>query len=97
MAVYQIIDLEVREPGLYAEYTSRVRSIVEGHGGRYLVRGGSVRAATGGWEPGRLVVIEFDDLESLQSCYASAQYRRIASLRERSTRSKTVIVEGIAE
>jgi len=97
MSIYQIIDLQVRDPDLYDQYVSRVRPIVEQHGGRYLVRGGQVRAATGGWAPGRLVVIEFDDLESLQDCYASTQYRKIAFLREQSTRSKTVIVEGIAE
>ena len=94
--VYQIIDIDVLRPASYERYLQRVEAIVRRHGGRYLVRGGRVQAATGGWVPGRLVVIEFDALEDLQGCYDSAEYREIAPLREESTRSRTVVVEGIA-
>jgi uncharacterized protein (DUF1330 family) len=94
--VYQIIDIDVLQPTIYGRYLDRVEAVVSRHGGRYLVRGGRVRSATGGWVPGRIVIIEFDDMESLQGCYASAEYREIALLREQSTRSRTVIVEGIA-
>jgi uncharacterized protein (DUF1330 family) len=43
-----------------------------------------------------LLVIEFDSLEGLQTCFASEEYREIAPLRERSTRSRSIIVEGAA-
>jgi uncharacterized protein (DUF1330 family) len=93
--VYQIIDLEVCHPQTYERYVRQVAEIVTKHGGRYLARGGKVLAATGGWQPGRLVVIEFDDMDKLEACYGSPEYRRIGPLREGSTRSKMVVVEGI--
>jgi uncharacterized protein (DUF1330 family) len=95
--IYQIIDLEILDAVRYAEYVNRVSEIVRAHGGRYLVRGGKVHAASADWQPGRIVVIAFEDPEALQRCYASTEYRQIAPLREQSTRSKAVVVEGLTE
>jgi len=96
MAVYMIADLEVIDSEMYGQYMERVRPIVLSHGGRYLVRGGRVLPLAGDWRPERLLVIEFDSLEGLQTCFASEEYREIAPLRERSTRSRSIIVEGAA-
>lgn len=94
--VYQILDIEVLQPETYARYVQQVAAVVRQHGGRYLVRGGKVLGIGGDWNPGRLVVIEFDSLENLQSCFGSDEYRQIAPLREQATRSKAVIVEGFS-
>jgi len=95
VTVYQIIDLEVHNPDLYARYVDKVSAIVQKHGGCYLARGGKVTALGGDWQPARLVLIEFESLEKLQQCYASPEYQAITPLRERSTRSKAIIVEGV--
>ena len=95
--VYQIIDIEIHDTALYEEYVKRAGVIVRSHGGRYLVRGGKVHRASGGWTPGRIVVIAFDSPEALEGCYASPEYRQIAHLREQSTHSRAVVVEGMEE
>ena len=95
MMVYQVIDLDVHDPGLYAGYVARVADIVQRYGGRYLVRGGQVISLGGDWHPKRLVIIEFESLERLQQCYASSEYQTIAHLREQSSQSKAIIVEGV--
>ena len=42
-----ITDLEIHDTEVFAEYQARFPSIIERHGGRYLVRGGDVRVISG--------------------------------------------------
>jgi uncharacterized protein (DUF1330 family) len=92
--VYQILDLDVHDPALYAQYTAPVTEIIHHYGGKYLVRGGKIHSASG-WEPKRIVVITFESAERLQACYASPEYRAIIHLRRQSSTSKSVVVEGV--
>jgi uncharacterized protein (DUF1330 family) len=94
MPVYMIIDITIREHDLYSRYVEGVAEIVEKHGGRYLVRGGKVTALSGNWIPERIIVIEFQTLEQLRRCFRSAEYLALAPLRERSTDSRAIVVEG---
>ena len=95
MPVYQIVDLDIHNPELYARYVNSVADIVRLYCGRYLVRGGKVIQMNGDWHPQRLVVIEFENIEKLSQCYASPEYREIAPLREQSSRSNSIVVEGV--
>lgn len=95
MPVYMIIDITVKESKTYDEYIEKVKPILESHGGRYLVRGGKVTSGVGDWNPERIVIIEFGDMKLLQDCFKSNEYKEIAALRESSTLSRTIIVEGI--
>ncbi len=96
MVVYAIIEITIADNETYAAYVKSVRSIVEQHHGRYLVRGGTVTSLSGDWRPERLVVIEFPSSTDLRRCFCSPEYQHIASLRERSTTSKAVMVEGFS-
>ena len=96
MPVYLIADLEIHDPKAYAQYTDQAQQIIARHRGRYLVRGGSVTPLSGNWHPERVVVIAFDSMEQLRACFASPKYRAIAPLREGSTTSRSIIVEGYA-
>jgi len=94
---YLVADIEVLDAKTYAEYIQAAQPIVLQYGGRYLVRGGKVLPVAGDWRPARLLVIEFDSLTRLQSCFSSEAYKQIAPLRLSSTRSRSVVVEGVAE
>ena len=94
MPVYLIIDITVIDQDVYEEYVERVPAVVEQYGGRYLVRGGEVAVLTGDWHPQRIVVVEFDSSEQVQAFYASAEYQALAPLREQSTNSRAILVEG---
>lgn len=94
MPAYMIVDVEVHDAEAYAEYVRQVPPIIRRFGGRYLVRGGQVTRLAGDWNPGRMILIEFPDVEALRACLASDAYRRIAPLRERSTTSRAVVVES---
>jgi uncharacterized protein (DUF1330 family) len=79
---------------MYSRYIDAARPVVESFGGRYLVRGGQVLTLAGGWHPERIVVIEFSSMDKMRACFASPDYLRLAPLRERSTTSKAIAVEG---
>ena len=44
------------------------------YGGRYLVRGGEVVALAGGWQPERIVVLEFESSDQAQDYLTSPEY-----------------------
>ncbi len=94
VAVYMILEIEVVDAETYGEYAAQAPATVEQYGGRYLVRGGAVTPLAGGWEPQRLVVIEFPTMERFNEWLNSPEYRAIAPLRERSTNGKVIVVEG---
>ena len=94
MSVYVIIDITVIDQGLYEEYVARVPAVVEQYGGRYLVRGGEVMALAGDWQPERIVVLEFESSDQAQEYLTSPEYLALASLRQKSTTSRAIIVPG---
>jgi uncharacterized protein (DUF1330 family) len=90
-----IVEIEVKAERVYAEYVDKVRAIVEKHGGRYRVRGGSVTPLSGDWNPERMIVIEFESAEQVRRCLGSPEYLELAPLREQSTVSRGIVVDGI--
>jgi uncharacterized protein (DUF1330 family) len=92
--VYLIAEVEVVNPERYARYAERVPAIIEKYGGRYLVRGGQVSPMSGHWDPQRLIVMEFESAEQLKRCFTSPEYLEILPLREQSTASRAIVVEG---
>jgi uncharacterized protein (DUF1330 family) len=89
-----IIEIEVKDAERYAGYVAQVRRIVEQYGGRYLVRGGRITPLSGNWNPERIVVIEFENAEQIKRCFTSPEYLDLAPLREQSTASRAIVVEG---
>ena len=96
MPVYMIVEpVEVKDQKMYGEYIQKVPAIVEKFGGTYLVRGGEATVVSGQWKPGRLIVIKFDSKERFHAWWNSPEYRAVAPLRERSTRTNAIVVEGV--
>lgn len=93
---YIIAEVEVTDPTLFEQYRAGVPPTVAAHGGRYLVRGGAMTPAEGDWHPKRLIVLEFPDLKAAKAWHESAAYAPLKAMRERSARTKMVIVEGAA-
>ena len=95
MAAYVIADVEVIDSAKFREYGNQVPAIVEEYGGKYLVRGGAVEKAEGNWEPNRMVVIEFKNMEQLKNWYHSQGYDGPMQLRHQSANSNVLFVEGV--
>lgn len=94
MSVYAIIEIRIKNKDMYYEYVEKVKPIIEKYKGRYLVRGGKITTLFGDWNPERIIIIKFPSIEEVNLCFGSEAYGRIAGLRENSTITKSIIVEG---
>lgn len=91
---YAIAEINVTDPNAYEKYLHAVTPVVSHFGGKYLVRAGTVVPLEGEAPTGRVVVIEFPSLATAKSFESSAEYRAIAPLRQRASRSRLFLVEG---
>lgn len=94
MAAYVIAEVDVTDQALYEEYRKLVPETIERYGGRFLVRGGAIESKEGGWQPKRLVVIEFASMEQARAWYESPEYAPLLAVRHEAAASKLVLVEG---
>jgi uncharacterized protein (DUF1330 family) len=65
--------------------------------GRYVVRGGKVQTLEGDPPKGYIVVIGFDSLEKAREWYHSPAYEAIKPIRQNTTKSRLLLVEGVTE
>jgi uncharacterized protein (DUF1330 family) len=97
MPAYLLFDIQVNDPVVYEEYQAATRQPgVGSHDvARALVRGGKVESLEGGWEPGRLLVLEFPDAEAARAWYFSPAYQAARQIRDRAATTRAVLVEGV--
>ena len=95
MSAYVIAEVEVTDPGKFEEYRKLVPPTIDAFGGRYVVRGGAIDGREGGWQPKRIVVIEFDDMERAKAWHDSDLYAPARALREASANTRMIVVEGV--
>jgi uncharacterized protein (DUF1330 family) len=95
MAAYLIAEIEITDPAGYEEYRKGVGATLAAYGGKNLVRpGGKMEVLEGGWVPKRLVILEFPSIGQLKAWYDSPEYRPLLEIRQRTAKSKMVLIEG---
>ena len=95
MPAYIIVETDITDPEQYEQYKAASPGAIAAGGGRFLVRGGELAVLEGDWEPKRLVVLEFPDLEAAKAFYESEAYREAKALREGAAKLNMVAVEGV--
>ena len=95
MAAYMLVDNRVLDQEDFNEYIEKIPQVVASYGGRFLVRGGAIQAVEGDYTPERIVVVEFDSLEQADTYASSPEYLELSVIRNRSTRTSTIIVDGV--
>ena len=93
---YLVATLDVTDEAAYEPYRLRVPALIERHGGRYLVRGGTFEAIEGSAEFSRLVVVEFPSVQAAKAFYADPDYQQIIAQRIDNAAGTLLIAEGIA-
>jgi uncharacterized protein (DUF1330 family) len=78
-----------------AQYRERNTGVVAEHGGRFVARGGSQELLEGEWEPKRIVIIEFPDMDAARGWYHSDGYTPLRELRRSASVTDIVVVEGV--
>jgi uncharacterized protein (DUF1330 family) len=95
MPAYLIVETDIHDPEQYERYKAASPAAVAGGGGRFVVRGGELAGLEGDWQPKRLVVLEFEDLEAAKRFYESEEYQKVKKLREGAASLNMVAVEGV--
>jgi uncharacterized protein (DUF1330 family) len=95
MPAYVIASVsEAHDDEALAEYRRRNTAAVEAHGGRFVVRGGAMEVLEGDWEPLRVVVVEFDDVDAAKRWYESDEYQAAIPIRQGASTTGMIVVEG---
>ena len=95
MSAYIIFDVDVKDHERYAKNRDLIQPTLEPYGGQFLVRGGNIECLEGSWTPLRLVVVEFPDVESAKQWWASDVYRPAKHLRQETTDTNMILVDGV--
>ena len=91
---YVICDIDVTDPEAYADYRALSTAAGEKYGATFLVRGGATTVLEGDWDPTRVVILEFADVEAAKRWYESPEYGEAKAVRLRSATSNFLLVEG---
>jgi uncharacterized protein (DUF1330 family) len=78
---YLVIDVDVTDPELYAQYQA-ARPLQTQYSARFIALGGKTESFAGE-PPKRAVIAAFDSLEKAQALRDSAAYKELVSVRDR--------------
>jgi uncharacterized protein (DUF1330 family) len=95
MTAYLIAETVITDPEQYEHYKAASPGAIAAGGGKFVVRGGELAVLEGDWNPARLVVLEFENLEAAKAFYESPEYQAAIKLREGAARLNMVAVEGL--
>ncbi len=91
---YMVVDARSSDPERMVEYRNLAQVAVAAYGGRYLVRGAAYETLEGGWQPQRLVVLEFPSMEAGRKFYDSPEYVAARAARAGVSDFDMLLVEG---
>ncbi|HTU84760.1 MAG TPA: DUF1330 domain-containing protein [Solirubrobacteraceae bacterium] len=95
MPAYIVVETDISDHEQYELYKQASPAAVKAGGGRFIARGGEVAVLEGDWQPKRVVLLEFPDLEAAKRFYESPEYQEAKRLREGAARLNMVAIEGV--
>jgi uncharacterized protein (DUF1330 family) len=94
MAAYVIVEVSIFDEEAYERYKPLAAASIAAHGGSYRARGGATETLEGDPVGGRIVVLEFPDLELARGWYHSEQYGEALQMRQGAAQVRMFIVDG---
>jgi uncharacterized protein (DUF1330 family) len=94
MPAYIIVEVEIHDPKEYEEYRKLTPLTLEKYQGKFIVRGGKTETLEGGWNPQRIVVLQFPTMELAKQWWASEEYAPARAIRYRTATSRMIAIEG---
>ena len=95
MSAYVVIEIIVKNPGGYEEYKRLAPPTIAAYGGKYIVRGGRAENLEGGWQPNRIVILEFESFEKAKQWIDSDEYQEAKGLRHKYATTNMIVIEGV--
>ena len=97
MSAYLIVDVAgIHDEQAYGRYRKQVSPGLLAAGGQYLARGGAIDVLEGHWQPSRIVLVQFDSTDAARAWWRSDEYAALKRLRQESTRTNMILVDGPA-
>lgn len=98
MPAYIVGRLKVWDPSWAPEYLPRVTALIEGHGGRFLVRGGAPERIEGTADtPHAAIVIEFPTREAAMAFWTDPAFAPLAALRSTGSNMEAIVLDGFTQ
>lgn len=94
MTAYVIAQVNVTDPEEFEAYRAQVPATLALYDGEYIVRGGEIEALEGDLAYPRVVVIKFPSMERAKAWHSSVEYAGPLALRQASSESRLMVVEG---
>lgn len=94
MPAYLVVNIEILNPQEYELVKQLTPPTVHQFGGIYLARGGFTETLEGDWQPKRLVILQFPDLQSARDWWSSSEYARVKAQRQKAAITQMVLTEG---
>lgn len=94
MPAYIIVEVEVTDPETYVGYTKLTPATIAAYDGKFIVRGGSTESLEGEWNPGRVVVLEFPNVERAKEWWSSPEYGPAKAIRHKAATTRMIVAEG---
>ena len=95
MSAFVIADITVNDPERYEEYKKLAPPAIATYGGKYLARWGKSEKLEGNWEPDRIIILEFESLETAKKFINSPEYSEARALRHKTASSNMIVVEAL--
>lgn len=92
---FMVAEIEVTDPEAYKGYAAKAGPVIAACGGRYLARGGKVESLEGAAPAPRFVIVRFASLDAARTCYRSTAYQAIAPIRQKASKSRFWLTEGL--
>jgi uncharacterized protein (DUF1330 family) len=96
MAAYVVVQIDIHDEAMYARYREMAPPSIAKYGGKYIVRGGKSEILEGDWQPSRLVILEFPDIERAKAWWASPEYSEARAVRQGCADAEMLVIEGIS-
>ena len=95
MPAYIIVEVKIKNYKEYEEYKKLVPDTLKPYGGKFIVRGGKTETLEGNWNPERIVVLQFENMEKAKAWWSSEEYGRVKNIRYKNAESKMIAAEGV--
>lgn len=95
MKAYIIVDVVINDPVRYEDYKKLTPGSLVPYEGKFIVRGGATETLEGDWKPGRIVILEFPSRQQAKAWWSSDGYAPAKALRQATSITRMIMVEGI--
>jgi uncharacterized protein (DUF1330 family) len=95
MAAYVIVEVTITDKELYEVYKKLTPAAITAFDGKFVVRGGASESLEGDWNPERVVILEFPNVDRAKEWWNSEQYSAAKAIRQKAGITRMLVVEGV--